>query len=141
MKKVTKSQISFTVLSLFFTLCLLSVFVACHCGSNKYKSYSYAQKDALIKIVKKDLTDVNQEVKNLELKSKKLVGRGKVDADQKITELHLKAEKIKVQIEIIKNAADSDWKTVKKDLNTDFENLNNDIKDVGTWLGEKTSRR
>ena len=105
--------------------------------SNNIMKYTFAQKDDFTKKMKNNLILVNNKLDNLGNKFKKLNGQDQIDANQKIQGLRLMADQLKKQIEKINSANESNWDNTKADVNKAFNELQDNINQANSWLGDK----
>lgn len=99
--------------------------------------YSYSQKDELVSKMKKQLADVNDELKRFSDKVANSTGSAKEEAKPKLEALKEKARNLDVYIDKAQNATEATWADVKDGSHKALDETKQAFTDARAWLAEK----
>lgn len=149
---------SIPALILPFTLVLAVTFSLASIGCSKEKStsesldqlkaetkkvaqevddYTYGRRAEFSGRVQSQLTAINMELAELEARVAKNGGEAKTDAEARIKLMRNKTADLGKQIDLLKDATESNWDSVKSSTKKGLVEIQDQFKQVRQWMSEK----
>lgn len=99
--------------------------------------YTYAQKTEFTEKMQAQLSGINQELDQLEIKIEKSSGEVKAEAKPKLQALREKAAELNKHLEGVKNSSESTWDSVKAGSKKAYEELKDGFNQSRRWVSDK----
>jgi DNA anti-recombination protein RmuC len=106
-------------------------------AADDLSAFTHAQKEAFIENLELRLKEINREIDELSVRIKNSGAAVQAEAEPRIAQLRTQSDKLKKELDNVKDAGESTWESTKNAASKAYNDLKTGFHNTREWLSEK----